>query len=84
MNDITITDSSSYYKSPSWPNNNFPEFLNIVVKIKTEISINKLFTIIKKIEKNIGRKNTPKNFPRVCDIDIIDFKGLNLKIAHLD
>ena len=33
-----------------------------------------------KIEKNIGRKNTPKNFPRVCDIDIIDFKGLNLKI----
>ena len=80
MNDITITDSSSYYKSPSWPNNNFPEFLNIVVKVKTEISINNLFTIIKKIEKNIGRKNTPKNFPRVCDIDIIDFKGLNLKI----
>ena len=80
INNITITDISNYYKSPSWPNTNFPEFLNIVVKVKTEISLNNLFKIIKKIEKDIGRKNTPKNYPRVCDIDIIDFKGLNLKI----
>ena len=39
------------------------------------------------IEKKIGRKKTKKNDPRVCDIDIIDFKGLvidenNLKIPH--
>tara|TARA_B100001121_G_scaffold298022_1_gene305123 strand:+ start:431 stop:964 length:534 start_codon:yes stop_codon:yes gene_type:complete len=81
INDIIITDSSSYYRSPSWPNANFPDFLNIVLKIKTKNSLKSLFTIIKKIEKNIGRKNSPKNYPRVCDIDIIDFKGLNQKIV---
>ena len=27
-------------------------------------------------ETRLGRKKTPKNSPRVCDIDIIDFKGL--------
>ena len=28
-----------------------------------------------KIEKDIGRKKSPKNSPRVCDIDIIDYKN---------
>ena len=29
----------------------------------------------KKIEARLGRKKMPKNSPRVCDIDIIDFKN---------
>ena len=31
------------------------------------------------IERKIGRKKALKNHPRVCDIDIIDFNGINLK-----
>ena len=27
----------------------------------------------------MGRRKSPKNSPRVCDIDIIDFEGLVLK-----
>ena len=39
------------------------------------------------MKKKIGRIKTKKNDPRVCDIDIIDFKGLiidkdDLKIPH--
>jgi len=34
----------------------------------------------------LGRKKSPKNSPRVCDIDIIDFNGLvfnkKLKLPH--
>ena len=42
---------------------------------------------INKIEKKIGRIRKKKNDPRVCDIDIIDFKGLIMnkdfiKIPH--
>ena len=42
---------------------------------------------IKIIEKKLGRKNKIKNYPRTCDIDIIDFKGLkynknNIEIPH--
>ena len=80
QNNIYIQANSSYYETESWPNKNFPKFFNIVLKIKTELTIVELFKTIKKIEKLIGRKKSPKNHPRICDIDIIDFKGLNLKV----
>ncbi len=72
---IKIISSSSYYLTPSWPNFNDPQFTNIVIKAKTNLKINILFAILKKIEKKLGRKKSIKNSPRTCDIDIIDFKG---------
>tara|TARA_Y100001970_G_scaffold285502_1_gene405452 strand:- start:110 stop:637 length:528 start_codon:yes stop_codon:yes gene_type:complete len=82
-NNIYIEDCSSFYETPSWPNNKFPNFLNIVIKINTDLSITNLFKIVKNIEKKIGRKKSLRNYPRVCDIDIIDFKGLLIK-THLN
>ncbi len=75
INGIKITISSSLYKTPSWPNKNFPEFLNTVIKVKTAERIETLFKKIKNIEKKLGRKKSKKNYPRVCDIDIIDFNN---------
>ena len=84
QNDILIQNTSSYYETPSWPNKSFPKFFNIIVKIKTKLSLVDLFTTIKKIEKDIGRKKALRNYPRVCDIDIIDFKGkcLNVQLEN--
>jgi len=50
--------------------------LNIVIKIYTNLSLINLFKTVKNIEKTLGRKKTKKNYPRICDIDIIDYKGL--------
>ena len=75
LNNIKIIKVSSNYESPSWPNNRHPKYLNIVLKIKTNLKIKSLFKLIKLIEKKIGRKRAPKNYPRVCDIDILDFDG---------
>ena len=72
---ITILKSSSFYESLSWPNPKNPKFLNIVVKIKTHLTPLKLIKKCKEIETRLGRKKMPKNSPRVCDIDIIDFKN---------
>ncbi len=83
-NKIYIENSSSYYETPSWPNRNFPNFFNVVVKIKTHFSLVDLFKLIKKIENNVGRKKSLRNYPRKCDIDIIDFKGLYLRTKHLE
>ena len=80
---ISVQDVSSYYETPSWPNRNFPNFFNIVVKIKTNLSLVDLFFAIKKIEKSFGRKKTQRNYPRKCDIDIIDFKGLYIRSAYM-
>ena len=78
-NKVSIKDSSSYYETPSWPNRNFPNFINVVIKIKTELSLIDLFKTIKLIEKKIGRKKALRNHPRICDIDIIDYRGLCLQ-----
>ncbi len=80
---IHIESSSNYYETPSWPNIKYPKFFNIVIKIKTNLSLVDLFKLIKKIEKKVGRKKSQRNDPRKCDIDIIDFKGLFLQTKHL-
>ena len=70
---IKIIKSSSYYETLSWPNPNNPKFYNIVLKVKTILDEVSLLQICKKIEKRLGRKNSPKNSPRECDIDILDY-----------
>ncbi len=76
---IYVESCSSYYETPSWPNKKYPNYINIVIKIKTKLSLIDLFKTIKLIEKKIGRKKALRNHPRVCDIDIIDYRGLCLQ-----
>ena len=78
---VNIIKSSNYYETKSWPEINFPKYFNIVLKVKTTLRPFLLLDMIKLIEKKLGRKSTKKNYPRVCDIDILDYdkKILNLK-----
>ena len=74
-NNIKILRSSSYYESLSWPNPKKPKFLNVVLSVYTNLKPSKLVKICKKIEKDLGRKKTQKNSPRICDIDILDYRN---------
>ena len=76
---IFILKSSSYYETLSWPNPKNPKFLNIVIKVVTNLSPLKLLKKCKEIEVILGRKKTTKNSPRKCDIDIIDFNQRIMK-----
>ena len=80
-NNIQIIQSSNYYETYSWPNKNFPKYQIISIKIKTKLNLNNLFILIKSIEKKLGRKKIPINYPRTCDIDIIDY---NKKCISID
>ena len=77
QNNIWIEKSSNYYETLSWPNPKNPKFLNIVLKIKTNLAPVKLLHICKKIEVFLGRKKREINAPRECDIDIIDYNRQN-------
>jgi len=79
---INILKTSSFYKTESWPNKNFPFFLNFVILISTNLNIVELYKQIKFIEKVVGRTRAPKNYPRICDIDIIDFNGNNISTKY--
>ena len=78
-NNINFVSISSYYETPSWPNPRNPKFINIVLKINTLLKPIELLNLCKSIETKLGRKKSPKNSPRECDIDIIDYNGLILK-----
>ena len=89
--DTKLIKSSGYYLTKSWPIKKFPNYINIVLLINTSLNLKRLFNKLKLIEKNMGRKLKPKNYPRICDIDIIDFNGkifnqnnniLNLVVPH--
>jgi len=73
QSNIKILKSSSYYESLSWPNPNYPKFLNIVLKISTNLKPLDLMKICKEIETFLGRKKSFKNSPRICDIDVLDY-----------
>ena len=84
---IKIIKTSNFYQTPSYPNKELPKFINIGVLANYDKNEIALINEINLIEKKIGRNKSKKNDPRVCDIDIIDFKGLiinniNLKIPH--
>ena len=78
-NNVEILETSNYYESLSWPNQNNPKFLNIVLKIKTKLRPIELLRKCKDIEKEMGRKKAPKNSPRKSDIDIIDYKNKRIE-----
>jgi len=76
---ILIKKSSMFYSTKSWPNENFPDFINSIILIETKLNLRQLFLKIKKIEKKLGRIKSERNHPRVCDIDIIDFNNKIIK-----
>ena len=83
---IKVIKKSSFYETPSYPNEKNPKFINIVILIETTLSPVDLMSVLIFIEEKLGRKRDKKNDPRTCDIDIIDYNGqiLNLKYNNLD
>ena len=77
-NNINILQSSNYYESLSWPDKKNPKFLNIVLKISTNLKPTKLIKIFQNIENSLGRKKAPRNSPRICDIDIVDYNNMQI------
>ena len=72
---IRILNKSSFYETPSYPDNSKPKFINVVIKVTSELSPENFASILIGIEEKLGRKRINKNDPRTCDIDIIDYNG---------
>ena len=84
-NNIKIVKKSSYYETLSFPDKKKPKFINTIIAVDSDLSAEKLASIIISIEEKLERKRNKKNDPRTCDIDIIDFNGeiINFKLGTL-
>jgi 2-amino-4-hydroxy-6-hydroxymethyldihydropteridine diphosphokinase len=84
---IKIIKTSSFYETKPMYLENQNWFLNSVVIIETEIKPEELLGVLKRIEKQMGRKEVGRNGPRIIDLDILFYKNQiinkdNLRIPH--
>ena len=80
---------SSVYKTEPVLYEDQDDFLNIVIEYEYQETAQSLLQIIKNIETQMGRKKIIRYGPRIIDIDIIFFKGdeirqKDLTIPHYD
>ena len=80
---VKIVKISSIYETPSYPNKSKPRFVNICIKIKSELDPYIFLKKVQKIEKYLGRTRKKVNEPRTCDIDIIDYNKKIIKNPKL-
>ena len=76
-----ITTSSKVYESSPWRADGQSNYLNQVIKIKTEIDAESVLSAVLDIENDLGRKRIEKWGKRLIDIDIIFY---NNKIIETD
>ena len=81
---ILIDKKSSFYKTPSYPNKKNPQFINIVISVKTNLTPEDLMSVLIHIEEKLERRRNKKNDPRTCDIDIIDYDNQVLSFKYKD
>ena len=68
-----VVSTSSYYETEPVEFAAQPWFLNCVVRLSTQKMPKQLLSAILELEKELGRRRTPKKGPRIIDIDILLF-----------
>lgn len=69
--EITVTKKSAVYCTRPMYVKKQPEFLNLAAEASTELSAQDTFKKIKRIESDIGRKESERFGPRIIDIDLL-------------
>lgn len=70
---VEVLLRSSFYETSSVGGPPQDDYLNAVLKIKVDTSPEELLSILKGIEKDLGREKTRRNYPRIIDLDILLF-----------
>jgi 2-amino-4-hydroxy-6-hydroxymethyldihydropteridine diphosphokinase len=66
---------SGFYKTSAFPTGSGPDFVNGVVKAKTDLSAAELLAVLHELEADMGRERSRRWEARSLDLDLIDFAG---------
>ena len=80
---VEVAAQSSIYQTAPWGFTEQDDFLNQVVKVKTDLTPEQLLKFVKEIEGNVGRVETFRYGPREIDIDILFYDDLILEVEGL-
>jgi len=69
---MKILKKSKIYQTKPWGVTNQPDYLNLALKVESDLSALELLKVFKRIERQMGRKRSKERWqPRVIDIDIL-------------
>ena len=83
QNGLSVTRQSSLYETEPWGLTGQPEFVNMAVETETELAPEPLLALLKKIERDMGRRDTVRWGPRIIDLDILLYDDITLKTDAL-
>lgn len=83
LNEIKITNVSSFYETEPIGYEDQDWFVNAVAQIETTLPPTELLGAFKKIEQTMGRKNIIRWGPREIDIDLLIYDQLCLDSPEL-
>jgi 2-amino-4-hydroxy-6-hydroxymethyldihydropteridine diphosphokinase len=82
---VNIVKYSSIYETRPYGNKEQENYFNAVVEVSSALVVDDLFSVVKKLEKDIGRKETKEKWaPREIDIDILFYNQLIYKSNKLN
>ncbi|SFJ70957.1 MULTISPECIES: 2-amino-4-hydroxy-6-hydroxymethyldihydropteridine diphosphokinase [unclassified Bacillus (in: firmicutes)] len=80
---IEIEDVSSVYETDPVGFTEQDRFLNLVIKISTNLLPQELLMVTQKVENELGRKREIKWGPRTIDLDILFYNHENIEAENL-
>lgn len=75
---LRITDTSSFYRTPAFPRESGPDFINAVVAADTKLRPDEVISVLHEVERSLGRDRKSRWAPRTLDLDLIDYAGIVL------
>jgi 2-amino-4-hydroxy-6-hydroxymethyldihydropteridine diphosphokinase len=80
---IQVEAVSRVYESAPVGYADQPDFLNLVVRARTDLEIDPLFQALKLIERELGRERSFRNAPRTIDIDLLAYDQCVIRTEEL-
>lgn len=80
---ITITKRSTVITTKPWGKVDQPDFANMAIELETSLKPLELLDVLQAIELEMGRVRKEVWGPRLIDLDIVAYEGVEMKTDRL-
>lgn len=80
---VVVSARSGWYRTEPVPPSDQPWFVNAVAAIDTGLEAAALLAAMQRVETRFGRVRTVPNAARAVDLDLLDYRGEQIRSAHL-
>jgi len=82
---IELLETSGFYRTPPWDDDQQDDFINAVVRIDTDLGPVSLLHVLQEIENEMGRQRSGRRWgPRLIDIDLLLYGDQQIQSVELE